>query len=50
MNVCQTRPFRGAVGFGTPIGAFAGASKLSPFRANKVFGTSVFFQTVLHGA
>lgn len=33
-----------------PSVAFAGAPKLSPFRANKVFGTSVFFQTVLHGA
>ena len=33
-----------------PSVAFAGASKLSPFRADEVFGTSVFFQTVLHGA
>lgn len=33
-----------------PSVAFAGASKLSPFRANKVFATTVFFQTVLHGA
>ena len=33
-----------------PSVPFAGASKLSSFRANKVFGANMFFQTVLHGA